>query len=269
MSSTTAPRKCCASRTSEGGIAIRELFLSDIHFRFQDTRAWPLALKIVKTLQPGVLWLGGDIVDFYAVSSWDRNPKRRLMLQDELDVAQEQLRALRNAAPAARIVFQEGNHEVRLRRFLWNRASELSGLRAMTLPALLGLDALGIEYIETGNPTQVGHLWHIHGDEIRGGNVNIARAKLLKAHANIIFGHHHRFQADFLRTLDGKTYGAWANGCLCGLNPEYDINPQWTHGLSVVDYAKSGAFHVAQVPFFTKPGKKSAGLTCVIDGEML
>lgn len=243
-----------------------ELFMSDIHFPFHDKEAWGLALRVLRKVQPDLIWLGGDIIDFYAVSHWERSPKRRTMLQDEIDVAVKELRKVRKAAPNARMVLQEGNHEDRLRRYLWGRAPELAGLAALELPKLLHFEKLGIEFIGHGNPTKVGHLWHIHGDEVGGGYVNIARGKLLKLFHNVIFGHHHKAQVDTIRALNGKTYAAWGNGCLCGMYPEYVANPQWTHGLSLVRYAKGGAFHVNQLIFFPGAGGK---LTCMVDGVLL
>jgi hypothetical protein len=214
-----------------------------------------------------LIWVGGDYIDFYAISRWDRSPKRKLELQHEINQAVVGLRELRQAAPDSRIVFQEGNHEYRLRRFLWNRVEELAYLDVLKLPELLKFAELAIEYVEYGFPTAIGHLWHIHGDEIRGGSINYARGKLIKLHQNVIFGHHHRFQTDFIRSVDGKVYGAWANGCLCGMRPDYDIAPQWTQGLTLVQYTESGLFHVSQLPFFFATDTKK--LSTVVNGVLL
>lgn len=247
---------------------MKEVFISDIHWPWTDMAAWSLTIRIVDAVNPDLIWIGGDYIDFYPISRWDRDPRRKLQLQGELDMAVRGLRDLRLFAPDARIVLQEGNHEDRLRRFLWSRAEELSGLNALKFENLLSLPELDVEFIQHGNPTKVGHLWHVHGDEVRSGNVNFSRGKLVKLFANVIFGHHHRFQVDYMRSMDGKVVGAWANGCLCGLKPEYDINPQWTHGLTLVDYAKSGTFSVTQVPFFARPGRTNEP-AAVVHGELL
>ena len=245
-----------------------EIFLSDVHFPFEDQIAWKFTLKIIKKLKPDLLWIGGDYVDFYAISRWDTRPARRLRLQEELDAGAEGLRQLRTAAPGAKITLQEGNHEYRLQKYLWNQAPELSSLRLLELPALLGFEDSRVGHIRHGQPQKIGKLWHIHGDEMGGGGVNMARGKLLKIQKNVIFGHHHRHQSDFIRNIDGMTSGSWANGCLCGLKPDYDINPQWTQGVTVVQYSKWGSFHVSQLVYF--PAERQPGrLACVVGGEMM
>ena len=244
-----------------------EIFMSDIHFPFHDSTAWGLALKIIKKLRPDLLWLGGDIIDFYAVSRYDKSPARKLMLQEELNVAKRELRRLRKVAPQARMVYQTGNHEERFTKYLWGKAPELSVLRALSLPELLGLDAIGAEFIDDYRPQAVGQLYHLHGHLGPGGSVNAARGKALKFKDNVIFGHHHRHQVEYQRAYSGRTIGAWANGCLCGMEPEFDPCPQWTHGITVVRYAKNGTFHVDQLVFFPLQDKR--GLAVVVDGQLM
>jgi predicted phosphodiesterase len=243
-----------------------ECFLSDIHFPFHDPAAWGLALKVVKKLRPELIWLGGDIVDFYAVSRYDKSPERKLRLQEELDVAHRELRRLRKSAPQARIVYQIGNHEERLTKYLWGKAPELASLRALSLPALLGFERLNIELITDHRPQPIGQLYHLHGHLGPGGSVNAARGKANKFKDNVIFGHHHRHQVEYQRAYSGRTIGAWANGCLCGMEPEFDPCPQWTHGITVVRHARDGAFHVDQLVFF--PTRDRRGLAVVVEGRL-
>lgn len=244
-----------------------EVFLSDVHFPFHDRLAWDLTLKLVKKLEPDLLWLGGDIVDFYAVSRYDKSPQRKLELQNEIDVAQRELRRLRKAAPLARMVYQVGNHEERFTKYLRSRAPELAALRALALPELLGLNKLGAEFVDDYRPQAVGQLFHLHGHLGPGGSVNAARGKALKFNDNVIFGHHHKHQVEYRRSLSGRVTGAWANGCLCGLEPEFDPCPQWTQGVTLVRYAKDGLFHCDSVVYFQTRDRR--GLACIVDGKLL
>jgi len=243
-----------------------EVFFSDVHFPFQDKRAWELTLKIVRKVKPELVWIGGDFVDFYAVSRWDKRPDRKLRLQEEIDAAVGGLKSLRKATgQAARIVWQVGNHEERFIKYLWGSAPELSGLQCLQFEELFALKSLGVEFINDYRAKAVGALWHLHGDKAPGGSVNPARGKIAQIHDNIIFGHHHKFQVEYQRDLNRVVRGAFANGCLCGLEPEYAPFNDWSQGVSVIRYAKGGAFHVDQLVYFERQSK----LMVVVDGKVI
>ncbi len=121
-------------------------FPTDEHFPFQDEKARSLALKIVSDFAPDLLICGSDGIDFYAISSYDKNPERaKVNLQEEIDTWRKGQLEWRDAAPNAKRKFIPGNHEDRLRRYLW-RHPEIASLSTMTLPRVLDLDSLGIEY---------------------------------------------------------------------------------------------------------------------------
>lgn len=84
--------------------------LSDIHFPYQDDKAIKAALNFVKTNPVDTIILNGDILDFYDVSSFDKDPSRINSLQKEIDMAQKFFKKLRTIKPDARIVFIKGNH---------------------------------------------------------------------------------------------------------------------------------------------------------------
>ena len=88
---------------------------------------------------------------------------------------------------------------------------------------------------------------------------------MAQIHDNIIFGHHHKFQVEYQRDLNGVVRGAFANGCLCGLEPEYAPYNDWSQGVSVIRYAKGGLFHVDQIVYFEHKGKYMA----MVDGKMM
>lgn len=245
----------------------KEVFLSDVHFPFEDPKAWALTMKILRHTDPDLIWLGGDIIDFYAVSRWDKRPARRLMLQEEIDRAKRGLAQLRKVCPNARMVWQIGNHEERFLKYLWGKAPELSVLDALTFEELFKLSHYDVTFLNEYTASSVGKLFHIHGDKAPGGGVNHARAKLGRVHDNIIFGHHHTHQIAFERDLGGNPRGSYANGCLCGLEPEYAPFNDWTQGITMVQYTKSGHFHPDPIVYF--PGAKPDTLATVVEGNYL
>jgi hypothetical protein len=189
-------------------------------------------------------------MDCYAVSRFVKDPARRGSLPEEIVHARARLGLWQRWAK--RVEMMEGNHENRLQRYLWSSAPELAGLPALTIPELLGLRERGIAWYPLGQPWKVGDLIHIHGSEVGVGSTYVARNMFNRSAGNVIFGHHHVFQMYLqARARQRELFGAWANGCLCKLDPEYVLWPNWQQGLTIVDYSSKGYFHVDQIPFFS------------------
>jgi hypothetical protein len=207
-------------------------FPTDQHCPFHDPRAVAVALQIVRDFQPDLLVSGSDGVDFYAVSKFDKNPERfKVTLQDEIDCWIQVQRCWRDAAPSARRVFIPGNHEDRMRRFVWDHPG-VYGLRAMELKNLLELEALGIEYRPEAEIVVGGRLVIKHGSFIRGHSAATAKAELEgeKHSLNVLTGHSHRGGSHFVRTRGGIVQ-AVEGFCLCRLDPEYILRPNWQQGI--------------------------------------
>ena len=219
--------------------------LSDQHIPFHDPVIEDLTIEFLREHKPKVIHLLGDVLDFYSLSRFDKDPARKQSLQGELDDATKYFARLRNACPRARIIYSEGNHENRLRRYLWSQAQALSDLRSLTFEELLGLDKYRIEWVDASKPYRIGNLLFIHGELVRRNSGASAKGHMDKFGCNVIHGHTHRLGAHYHRTFD-TMMGAWENGCLCDLNPEYATCPDWQNGWSVV-WFHGDIFHVEQV----------------------
>jgi len=234
----------------------RVAFLSDFHYPYESKEAIGLTLDLLGELNPNVVIFGGDVVDFYPISSFLRDPARRAQLQSDLDHAAAGVMRFRKALPKARFLFKEGNHCLRLQKYLWSTAPELAGLRALKLPELLRFDRAGVErFIKNRDRYHIGRLYYLHGNEFRLGTVHPARAMLLRTHVNSLFGHVHKFDHFSVKDLAGNSHASWSNGCLCDLLPEYDVMPNWTNGFTYVDYVDDGLFSVEPVRFFSHRGR--------------
>lgn len=84
--------------------------ISDIHFPYQDDKALKAVYKFLEQHPVDTIILNGDILDFYDVSSFDKDPDRINSLQKEIDLAQKFFKKLRDLSPNSRIVFVKGNH---------------------------------------------------------------------------------------------------------------------------------------------------------------
>jgi hypothetical protein len=229
-----------------------EAFISDIHWHPEhkqghDPAAYDAALEMLKLIQPDIVYFGGDILDCYAPSRYDKVPRLATpeAFDGEIAYGRERLQEVCDALPNARKIWLTGNHELRLPRSVQANAPWLVG-RMQDIENLLGLSSFGVEFVDDGH--QIGKLRHYHGHNLAGaGRVNTAKAKFERMLTNLIYGHHHKFAKWYQRDQDGGYFGAFGNGTLHWLSAEYAHNPDWTQGFSVVQYARSGRFHIDQV----------------------
>lgn len=230
----------------------RELFMSDIHIPYHDETALSTAINFALDEKITDIVLSGDIADFKSVSFWERDANER-DLNYEVQIVKSVLNQLREAFPNAKIVYIEGNHEERLRRFINSNIPEFSNLSALTIPKLFALEELKIEYVSNkehikrhSKPFQIGKLFHIHGHEVKAswGAVNVARNVFLKTQRNVIMGHFHTTQEWVQRSIDSDVSGAWAVGCLSELVAPYQPVNNWNHGFAIIEYDDLGNFTV-------------------------
>lgn len=246
-----------AAPSKKRGELVTALVYSDTHVPFQDDAVLSVVFGIARELQPDVLVHGGDLLDCYSLSRFDKDPTRKDDLQDEIDLARQHLARARAAAPNARFVYLEGNHEDRLRRTLWNMegpAAQLARLtafqKAMTWPSLLGLDELHIEFIPYGEQTKHSILpkWVLkHGTVVRPKSAYTAQGEHAKYGKSGSSGHTHRLGTFYHRDLNGSH--VWQEtGCTCKLDADYAPDADWQNGCVVLTFEpKTGAVAVEPV----------------------
>jgi hypothetical protein len=205
--------------------------LFDAHSPFEDRAAIDPALAFVREYKPEILVLGGDWGDFYAVSTYSREPLRRLQLQEELDHEAGLLEEVREAAPKSEIIYLQGNHEWRLRRHLWSGAPELARLRSLQIEALLNLAKLRITYVEAGS-RRFGDLLIKHGNIVRPRSGYSAMGELDRTWVSGASGHTHRLGHVF-RTNAAGMFSWIEGGCLCRSDMDYleGQTADWQHGV--------------------------------------
>lgn len=234
-------------------MTFRELNVSDWHIPYHDPHAWQLFLNIVGFTTPTKINILGDALDFYGLSAFDKDPDQMKdgSFQEDLDQWYHMARQLQRAAPeGCKFTFVPGNHEDRLRRYFM-RNPELHGLRALELSALMRLDELGIEYYPQEIEIIPGLLLGKHGGVVRKDSAYSAKGELEKEKYAIstITGHTHRLGTHYARTRL-RVVKAHENGCLCKLDPEYVVNPNWQQGCTMTTHYGGELFHVEDIPFF-------------------
>lgn len=222
----------------DGKIAV----MNDIHIPFHDKHALKTAIDYISKYNPDYVLLNGDIGDFYATSRFIRDPQYRDAIK-EISLINQFLDYLRSKF--TNVIYKEGNHEVRLFDYIAMKVPEMGGLEAIKIENLLRLKERNIIFVSNRNRIHIDKLSIIHGNEIpAGGIINVARTKILRAMGNVLFGHHHVTQEFTQRTIDDKTIGAWAVGCLCGLSPDFSKFNSWNHGFALVETIEGGGFEV-------------------------
>lgn len=221
------------------GDTLTALEWSDSHFPFQDDEVLAIVQAIAEDMQPDFLVHKGDLLDARELSRFDKDPNRKESLQDEIDQARAHLATMRIASPDSTFVLLEGNHEDRLRRTLWNLEGPAAVLgqlttfkKAMTWPSLLGLEELGIEFIEYGEQSKKSILPKFitkHGSVVRARSGATAAAEQSKYNKSGSSGHTHRLGAVWHRDSNGSH--VWVEtGCTCSLDPDYCVDPDWQNG---------------------------------------
>ena len=226
--------------------ARRIAILSDIHVPYHDVKALAAAVNWCKEKSPDAVLLNGDIGDFYSVSRYQKNPKKR-QFSKEIELLRELLIWLRSEFPKQRIVYKLGNHDERWDHWLWNHAPEISDLPQLRLDAMLDMEKLGIEMVGDQRPIMCGHLPVFHGHELPRGissPVNPARGVYTKMAETGLVGHHHRTSSHAESSWKKDEVFCWSTGCLCDLTPEFSRVNKWNHGFAIVDVANDKSFDV-------------------------
>ena len=214
------------------------LCIPDCHVPWHDEKAWDIMLRVAKDFdakhshldQPGLheIVILGDFLDFFGVSLHEKNELPEYDFFEEVHIGIKMLKELRAKFPKAKITYIEGNHEYRLKRYMWKNAKDLVGF--MSVPNLLTLDDLGINWVPYGKYQKYrifnSNLFARHepfsnGEHVCAGTIKKGRG------ASWIFGHTHRVQYSQINDV-------W-------MQPIEAISAGWLGlpGSSVVNYIKN------------------------------
>lgn len=241
----------------------RILFVPDAHRPFHDVKAWRLMLKAARAFRPDIIVVLGDFLDCCSISAHSRNPLRKIQLEAEALSGREGLDQLQRIPGVKRRIFVEGNHEDRLRRFLWDKAPELFGL--IDTQGLLQLKERGWEFVPYGEGIQLGKVYVTH--DLRGsGQYAVARA-LSQAGKSVVLGHLHRLQVIYGGTSFGRPHVAACFGWLARSDVAHSYKHKLTaqreyqHGFGIGYMEKNGTVHLQAIPIID--------YRCCIEGQIV
>jgi predicted phosphodiesterase len=198
--------------------------LSDVHIPEHDEGAWAASVRFIADIKPEYIILNGDFLEMESCSQHGGSP-HIVNIENDFKEGFLAVNELRNAAPNAKIVYLEGNHETRLHRFILSKAPSL--FKSLSIPAGLSLKELNIEYIEEDQqPYSIGALDILHGHQM----MSLPKHHAAKANdiygasgRTVVFGHSHRPQVHSKPGLK-QNEKSIALGCL------RTKDPKWMHG---------------------------------------
>lgn len=217
------------------------LVASDIHFPYQDDTAITAFIDYAAVMQPEVIVLNGDLLDFYKLSRFSKDPSGKNPAE-EIEMVREFLANLRSKVPDAKIYYVIGNHETRLEKYVLDNAPQIACL----------IDNV-FEIVKTENYKVVGcssltvndMFVFKHGNRL-GPKSGLSAIKELESHyLSGATGHTHRL-ARFSTRKSGRRFIWLETGCLCDLNPEYMINADWEQGFGEIMF-RSGKLDKANI----------------------
>ena len=221
-------------------ITQKALIISDLHIPYHDDEAIETALSAGEKAKVDTVVLLGDILDFYKISSFSKDPRRK-SVNLEMEEGKAFLSELRKRFPKARIIYYRGNHEMRLEKYICDKATELVDMLEELMQNKLGFRELNIEYHT--DPFRLGKLWLMHGHEKPGGygaeHIPNVIEKYVRDHC--LVGHYHRTQSKVYKRIDGSRYWIGALGYLGGPQDYAPLN-QWGQGFAIIEFDEVGRF---------------------------
>ena len=230
---------------------LNALILNDLHIPYHDAKFIDAAIKCGRHHSCDFVLLNGDIMDCYATSHWQTDPRKR-DFRSERDKTHEFLAYVRQQFPKARIVYKLGNHEERYESYMMLKAPEMLDMPEFDFSNLLHFEELGIECVRDKMPISLGKLHVIHGHEYRfaiQNPVNPARGLFMRGKVNALCGHFHRSSSHSEKSMDEKVVTCWSVGAGCGMHPDYMPLNSWNLGFARVEVSAAGAFRVNNLRF--------------------
>jgi len=221
------------SRTSIAG---------DFHIPYQDTELVNKWLQHIKDTNPDRVIINGDLMDAGMLSKFDKVPGIDQSFKAEVELTKTFFESLRKVTDNE-IVYLEGNHSFRLKKYLIDCAPELWEFEELSLESLLDLERFDVEYIGLDEKYSTFQDNYFENQDFLIGHFSLARTGLgatakglmEKYGKNIWQAHVHRFAYLAKWQYDKQIIGV-EGGCMCKLDNNYRRNVNWQAGFGdIVD----------------------------------
>lgn len=216
---------------------------SDAHFwPGLKTAAYKGLLTLIKELKPRMVVCNGDAFDGARISrhdpiGWENRAYPLPRVPDEVEAVREAMDEIRAAYRGARHVWNLGNHDIRLARYLAMNASEVEGLLGTSLDDHVRHWDIGWSLMLNGH-TMIKHRYN--------NGIHATYNNTLRAGTSMVTGHLHRLNVTAWGDYNGRRYGV-DTGTLLEVGPDVpqtfyaEDNPApHGSGFAVLTFDKSG-----------------------------
>lgn len=238
------------------------IIIPDCHHPYGDPKAWKLMMKAARILKPKWVVVLGDFGDFYAVSSFTKDPSRATQLDVEVLACNEYLDEV-DALGCREKHFIAGNHEDRLERYLKAKAPEL--FETVKVERLFKLKERRWTYTPYREDLKLGAVYFTHDTGSTTGRLAAYKALDTYQHS-IITGHTHRL----VQVVEGNATGTqivsaqfgWL-GDIKQIDYMHKIKARkdWALGFGVGYRRSNGFIYFAPVPLVE--------YSCVVEGRLV
>lgn len=257
------------SQTQETKVAVegvssfsqRHIMFGDDQIPDVDMSALNAVLKVNDRWRATDAWIMGDMINATTVGKFGFPANYERDLNSEIlegrGILKLKAQRLREANPDVKIRYLEGNHELRLQKYMDKHARELAmltetdGQQTVSIPRLLGLNELGIEWIPYWEDEHIQEAVILHGNIARVKGGYTAQAYIDRYGSTTIAGHTHRL-AMVGRTQNGVPKWGIETGSLC--RPKMEVQyvregqADWQQGFATLGIDGNGTAYPAIHP---------------------
>lgn len=236
------------------------LFIPDTHCPYHDRRAFNLLEKVVKSIRPSICVIGGDFADFYAVSSHEKDPSRRMTFEDEVHETKKLLRRVESWGFKKKLYIM-GNHENRLERYIQHTAPEMHNI--VTVDELLELSDHGWQVTPYKSHATIGKLYITH--DLGKAGANAVKDAATSYQDNVVINHTHRMMYLIEGNAKGKPHVATSFGWLGDLSKVDYMHKirafrDWAKGFGLGYLRRNDYVYLQPIPL--------VDYTCVAEGRL-
>lgn len=225
------------------------LILPDIHVPVHSRVALSAVMAFIRDVKPQRIVQLGDFVDFYSISSFNKEPERLFNFGGTIHQEVQATKVIWNEllANSEQVDFIPGNHEQRLERLIQANIG-LYDHPALELRSILEVPEKVVVH-DYNTKLRIGNTVISHGDKL----LNVKQAPMYLAkrvldkypHQNSFYGHYH-----CLDVYRGVTYDVYdqptthMSACLGHLadtkRQTYVTDPKWCHGFGFLEFWREG-----------------------------
>jgi hypothetical protein len=224
--------------------------IGDAQAPFHDAEVCKIVFDDIRSEKCDAILMNGDMVDFFGISFFERDPRQRNFRHEREDCIQF-LRWIKQEAGNIPVYYNlDANHENRYERYMMKKAPELFSTDLFMIEDLLSLHDIGIIPIRGYDHVKLGKLPVIHGHTIFRGTtspVSPARTIFMKLKTSCIASHVHRASHyTWKEPLGNKVKSTWTVACLMDVRAvDYcEHNNEYVNGYARVSLDDKGNFTV-------------------------